>query len=71
VTGAQINYLIEGLDLVGNLSESNNASQTPKVIDWESAKVGCDGTAAWGPLDYVAHHPALQNWTDMVIHCER
>ena len=71
VTGAQINYLIEGLDLVGNLSESNNASQSAQATDWEAAKVGCDGTAEWGPLYYVAHHPTLQNWTDLSIHCER
>jgi len=61
VSGAHVNYLIEGLDLAGSLFESNNTSNTPRPTDWESAVVGCEG----------AHHPSLDGWTDLQIHCER
>jgi hypothetical protein len=75
VSGAQVNYLIEGLDLVGTLVESGNTSETPRMTDWESAKAGCpreDGSFdTWGTLDKVAHHPSLPGWTDQRIHCER
>ncbi|MBP1654714.1 MAG: hypothetical protein H6Q28_1270, partial [Bacteroidetes bacterium] len=70
VTGAHINHLIEGLDLVGQLNESNNLSQAPRLSDWEAAKKGCMGVT-WGPMDKVAHHPSLPGWTDLRIHCER
>lgn len=74
VTGAHINYLIEGLDLVGTLVESNNTSSTPRQSDWEAAKNGCwEGSlvVTWGPLSKVAHHPSRSGWTDKRIHCER
>ena len=41
VTGAQVNYLIEGLDLLGTLIEENNTSQTPNTSDWYAAQYGC------------------------------
>jgi hypothetical protein len=74
VSGAQINYLIEGLDLPGTLTISGNTSQTPRQTDWESAEYGCTiggQTDTWGTFDWVAHHPSLPGWTDKRIHCER
>ena len=70
VCGAHINYLIEGLDLEGELIDINNVSETPRLTDWHAAKYGCD-TVTWGPLDRVAHDPSLPGWTDLMIHCER
>lgn len=70
VSGAHINYLIEGLDLVGTMIESGNTSMAPRKSDWEAAHQGCHGIY-WGPLDKVAHHPSLPGWTDKMIHCER
>jgi hypothetical protein len=75
VAGAQVNYLVEGLDLVGTFVESNNRSGPPRMTDWESAKAGCPRDNGppdtWGTLDRVAHHPTLPGWTDQRIHCER
>ncbi len=74
VSGAQVNYLIEGLDLVGTLVESANTSGPPRMTDWRSAKAGCtmDGvTDRWGTIDRVARHPTLDGWVDQRIHCER
>jgi parallel beta-helix repeat protein len=67
VTGAHINYLIEGVD--GPINAANNSSTTPQLSDWESAR-DCDGVS-WGPLDFVAHHPSRPGWTDLRVHCER
>jgi parallel beta-helix repeat protein len=74
VAGAHINYLIEGLDLMGTLVESGNTSGAPRMSDWEAAKNGCSYggyTDFWGAIDRVAHHPSLAGWTDKRIHCER
>jgi hypothetical protein len=70
VTGANINYLIEGFDLQGQFTDENNISRAPRLSDWQAARTGCNGIT-WGPLDKVAHHPALPNWTNLEIHCER
>lgn len=70
VTGAQINYLIEGLDILGKLIQSGNSSIAPKMTDWQAARGGCNGIT-WGPMDFVSHHPSLEGWTDLRIHCER
>ncbi|MCB2222984.1 MAG: hypothetical protein KQH83_02320 [Actinobacteria bacterium] len=69
VKGAQINYLIEGFDIQGELIIDGNESLSPQETDWHAATFGCDGET-WGPLDYVAHHPSLPGWTDQVVHCE-
>jgi hypothetical protein len=69
VSGAHINYLVEGLDLNGALTESGNTSGAPRQTDWQSSQ-GCNGVT-WGPLDRVAHHPALPGWSDVRVHCER
>jgi hypothetical protein len=70
VSGAHINYLVEGLDLVGSLIDVGNLSSTPRLSDWEASRTGCD-SVTWGALDKVAHHPALPGWTDRRVHCER
>ena len=73
VSGCHINYLIEGLDLVGTLVESGNTSGAPRLSDWQSAR-GCTYggfTDRWGALDRVAHHPSRAGWVDVRVHCER
>lgn len=70
VTGAHINYFIEGLDALGTFIDQNNVSQSPQLSDWYAAKHGCNGVT-WGPLDKVANDPSLPGYTNLVIHCER
>lgn len=70
VTGAHINYLIEGLAIFGEFIDAKNTSSAPQRSDWQAARDGCEGLR-WGPLDKVAHHPALDGYLDMVVHCER
>ena len=73
VSGAQVNYLIEGLGLVGTLVESGNTSGSPRMTDWEAdADCWMGGEFdTWGTIDRAAHHPTLDGWTDQRIHCER
>lgn len=66
VTGAHINYLVEGID--GPIEATNNSSETPRLSDWETARNGCDGLT-WGPLHRVAHHPSLPGWEELRVHC--
>ncbi len=68
VSGAHVNYVIEGVDDLGTLIESGNISSIPRWSDWYGAAVGCTGVT-WGPTDRVAHHPSLPGWTDIRIHC--
>jgi len=70
VTGAHINYLIEGFLIKGQFIDENNISLTPRKSDWEAARFGCKGIT-WGALDKVAHHPSLPGYTDLMSHCER
>jgi hypothetical protein len=70
VSGAHVNYLIEGLDSVGMLTESDNSSGLPRLTDWEAATQGCDGVQ-WDPTNRIAHHPAISGWTNLPIPCER
>jgi len=70
VTGAHINYLIEGLAVFGEFIDENNVSITPQRSDWQAAHDGCNGYT-WGPKDKVAHHPALEGYLDLPVHCER
>lgn len=70
VTGAHINYLIEGLLVNGVFVDENNISTGPRQSDWDAARFGCDGIF-WGPLDKAAHHESLPGYTDIRIHCER
>lgn len=70
VTGAHINYLIEGFIVQGQFIDENNISIEPRKSDWDAARFGCDGIF-WGPTDKVAHHPSLPGYTDLRIHCER
>jgi hypothetical protein len=70
VTGAHINYLVEGLAVLGEFVDENNVSQTPRISDWEASRGGCFGYV-WGALDKVAHDPSLPGYKDMPVHCER
>jgi parallel beta-helix repeat protein len=69
VRGAQINFLIEGLDNMGTLEIRDNESLEPRDTDWHAASHGCNGQT-WGPLDFVAHHPTIPGWEDQIVHCE-
>ena len=72
VSGAQINYLVEGLDLVGEFIDSDNISIEPRYTDWVN-DAGCEMGGmydSWGTHDFVAHHPTLPGWTDIRVHCE-
>lgn len=74
VSGAYVNYLVEGLDLVGTLDVFGNTSLTPRWTDWEGAKnrrTRACSFSTWGPTDRVAHHPSLPGWVNKRIHCER
>ena len=70
VSGAHINYLIEGFLVEGHFIDENNISLEPRQSDWDAARFGCEGIV-WGPTDKVAHHPSLPGYTDIRIHCER
>jgi len=70
VTGAHLNYLVEGFLIKGQFVDENNVSSLPRQSDWDAARLGCNGVF-WGPKDKVAHHPTLPGYTDLLIHCER
>ena len=70
VSGAHINYLIEGLDLVGTLVESDNTSGSPRLTCWEAPSAGYDGIT-WEPTDRVAHNPSVTGWTDFPVRSAR
>ncbi len=70
VSGAQINYLVEGFDAIGQFIDENNLSQAPQLSDWQAARNGCQGVR-WGALDKVAHDPVLPDYMNLLIHCER
>jgi len=70
VSGAHVNYLIEGFLIKGQFIDENNISLEPRQSDWDAARFGCEGIT-WGPTDKVAHHPSLPGYTDIRIHCER
>ena len=73
VTGAQVNYLVEGLDVRGELIVSGNVSETPRMTDWEfDESCTWDGiTESWETIDFVAHDPTIDGWEDRRIYCER
>ena len=73
VTGAQVNFLVEGLDVLGELVVSGNVSNSPQLTDWETDQ-NCtwDGIMdSWGAIDFVAHDPTIEGWTDQRIYCTR
>lgn len=72
-TGAQVNFLVEGLDVQGELIVDGNISNEPRSSDWQ-ADAACtwDGiTDSWGTLGLVAHDPTIEGWVDQRIYCER
>jgi hypothetical protein len=70
ITGAHINYLVEGFLIKGQFIDENNISIAPRQSDWDASRLGCEGVF-WGPYDKVAHHPSLPGYADLSIHCER
>lgn len=70
VTGAQINYAVVGIVLLGQFIDQNNASLTPQLSDWDAARKGCEGVT-WGALDKVAYHPSLPDYSEVRVHCAR
>jgi hypothetical protein len=73
VTGAQVNFLVEGLDVFGELVVSGNVSNSPRLTDWaDDQNCAWDGiTDSWGAIDFAAHDPTIEGWTDQRIYCER
>ena len=73
VVGAQVNYLVEGLDTRGELIVSGNESTKPRWSDWEGDEsCAWDGiTDSWGRHHFVAHDPTIEGWEDLRIYCER
>lgn len=72
-TGAQVSFLIEGVEVAGNLIEDGNISATPRMTDWQGDR-NCtwDGISDnWGMIDFVAHDPTIEGWTDQRIYCTR
>jgi len=73
VTGAQVNFLVVGMEILGELIVSGNISETPRMTDWVDDQ-GCtfDGiTDSWETIDFVAHDPTIEGWTDQRIYSER
>ncbi|MEJ2605176.1 MAG: hypothetical protein P8Z41_00720 [Anaerolineales bacterium] len=74
VTGSQVSYIISGLDVLGEMDISGNESIDPHLTDWEDDAycVWTEGYAdSWGVLDFVAHNPTIEGWTDQRIVCMR
>ncbi len=74
VEGAQVSYVISGLDVLGDLILSGNQSADPHLTDWEG-DADCVWTEGivdrWGALDFVAHNPTIEGWEDVRITCVR
>ena len=73
VVGAQVNYLIEGVEIAGELIIDGNISEDPQMTDWQGSR-SCnrDGFSySWGAMDFVAHDPILEGWIDQPIFCAR
>lgn len=73
VTGAQVNFLIGGMEFAGELQLSGNVSEDPQITDWQSDS-GCTHfgvTDSWGTIEFAAHDPSLSGWTDQRIYCAR
>ena len=69
VRGANINYLVGGLDVEGTFEVSGNISETPQKTCWFAAVNGCDGQT-WGPLDFAASNPEIEGWLERKVYCE-
>ncbi|MCD6424384.1 MAG: hypothetical protein J7L35_02670 [Anaerolineales bacterium] len=73
VTGAQVNFLVEGLDVLGALVVYGNVSNSPQLTDWFGDQ-NCTWNGiidSWGAINFVAHDPTIEGWTDQRIYCER
>ena len=69
VRGAHINYLVGGVDVQGTFEVSGNVSETPQETCWFAAATGCEGRT-WGPLDFVAFNPEIEDWLSRMIYCQ-
>jgi hypothetical protein len=74
VTGAQVNFMISGLDVLGELILTDNHSVDPQLVDWED-DVNCVWTEgyseSWGALDFAAFNPTVEGWVEQQIYCAR
>ena len=73
VTGAQINYLVGGIQFDGTFIQNGNQSNSPRDSDWEGANgCGLGGIfRTWTTLDFAAFSPVLEGWTEFEVYCER
>jgi hypothetical protein len=74
VSGAQVSYIISGVDVLGELEISGNESTDPHLVDWENDTycVWRGGYVdRWGALDYAAFNPTIDGWVDRRIICIR
>lgn len=73
VSGAQVNYLIGGVQFEGIFVQSGNISETPRWTDWQD-DANCDRYGvhdSWGLIEFAAFDPILPGWVPQRIHCER
>ena len=61
------------IDVLGKLIVSGNVSNAPQIADWAGdAYCTWDGIFdSWEAMDFVAHDPTIEVWTDQRIYCER
>jgi hypothetical protein len=73
VAGAQVNFLVGGLEVLGELVVSGNISEVPRMTDWaEDRNCTMHGvTDSWGTIDFVALDPTVEGWTEQRIYCVR
>ncbi len=68
-----MNFLVEGLEVLGELIVSGNVSNVPQMADWAGAAYCTwDGIFdSWEAMGFVEHAPTIEGWTDHRINCER
>jgi len=74
VQGAQVSFMISGLDVLGELDIFGNQSIAPHLVDWEF-DTNCvwepGFSDSWGILDFAAFNPSLAGWEEQRIYCAR
>jgi hypothetical protein len=70
VSGAPINYLIEGLNSHRQFTDMNNINRFPRISYWDAANAGCNEVTR-DAFDKVAQHPGLAGYTDIHEHYEK
>ncbi len=73
VTGAQINYLIGGIQFEGTFIDEDNISITPRDTDWEeTSRCEIGGIIRnWETLDFVAFSETVDGWMPLEVYCTR